>query len=219
MDVKTLLAINVDEHIEKKNNLSYLSWAWAWIEALKADPAASYVIGMFEEHGPNGQKKTVPYMSINGTAMVSVTATLFGKPMTCLLPVMDYKNKAIPNPDAFAVNTAIMRCLVKALALHGLGMKLYAGEDIPKKDEQSGKKGTGPIHSPRDGIGEDLEEDVKSHLTDLALHIRELVEAGEVEEAVKVLEDEKMDSEQKTYAWNQMPAHVRSKIKNFMEQK
>jgi hypothetical protein len=57
---------------------------------------------------------------------------MFGKPMTCQLPVMDFRNKAILNPDAFAVNTAIMRCMTKALALHGLSLYIYAGEDLPE---------------------------------------------------------------------------------------
>ena len=121
--VLSLLSKNVNEHIEKKGKLSYLSWAWAWAEALKADPDATYKIEMF------GDKC---FMDINGTAMVFVTVTMFGKPMTCQLPVMDYKNKAIPNPDAFAVNTAIMRCMTKALSLHGLGLYIYAGEDLPE---------------------------------------------------------------------------------------
>ena len=106
MSVETLLKLNVNEHIEKKNGLSYLSWAWAWAEALKADPNATYRTEMFEGK---------PFVDINGTAMVFVTVTMFGKPMTCQLPVMDYRNKAIPKPDAFAVNTAIMRCMTKAL--------------------------------------------------------------------------------------------------------
>jgi hypothetical protein len=121
-----LLKKNVNEHTEKKNNLTYLSWAWAWAEALKADANASYKIEMF------GDKC---FMDINGTAMVFVTVTMFGKPMTCQLPVMDYRNKAIPNPDGFAVNTAIMRCMTKALSLHGLGLYIYAGEDLPEEDE------------------------------------------------------------------------------------
>jgi hypothetical protein len=121
--VLSLLGKNVNEHTEKKGNLTYLSWAWAWAEALKADPDASYKIEMF------GDKC---FMDINGTAMVFVTVTMFGKAMTCQLPVMDYKNKAIPNPDAFAVNTAIMRCMTKALSLHGLGLYIYAGEDLPE---------------------------------------------------------------------------------------
>ena len=123
MNTNDLLKLNVNDHIEKKNGLSYLSWAWAWAEALKADTQASYRVEMF------GDKC---YMDINGTAMVWVTVTMFGKPMTCQLPVMDYRNKAIPEPDAFAVNTAIMRCMTKALSLHGLGLYIYAGEDLPE---------------------------------------------------------------------------------------
>jgi hypothetical protein len=121
--VLSLLSKNVNEHTEKKANLTYLSWAWAWAEALKADPDAVYKVEMF------GDKC---FMDINGTAMVFVTVTMFGKPMTCQLPVMDFRNKAILNPDAFAVNTAIMRCMTKALSLHGLGLYIYAGEDLPE---------------------------------------------------------------------------------------
>jgi hypothetical protein len=125
MSIEKLLKTNVNDHVEKKNNLSYLSWAWAWAEALKADPAATFKVEMFDGKC---------YMEVNGTCMVWVTVTMFGKPMTCQLPVMDYKNKAIPNPDAFAVNTAIMRCMTKALSLHGLGLYIYAGEDLPEID-------------------------------------------------------------------------------------
>jgi hypothetical protein len=123
-----LLNKNVNEHTEKKANLTYLSWAWAWAEALKADPTATYKVEMF------GDKC---FMDINGTAMVFVTVTMFDKPMTCQLPVMDYRNKAILNPDAFAVNTAIMRCMTKALSLHGLALYLYAGEDLPEGESES----------------------------------------------------------------------------------
>jgi len=121
--INKLLSTNVNNHTEKKNNLTYLSWAWGWAEALKADENATYKVEMF------GDKC---YMDINGTAMVFVTVTMFGKPMTCQLPVMDFRNKAILNPDAFAVNTAIMRCMTKALSLHGLGLYIYAGEDLPE---------------------------------------------------------------------------------------
>jgi hypothetical protein len=124
MTIEKLLKTNVNEHTEKKNGLTYLSWAWAWAEALKADPNASYKVEMFDGKC---------YMDINGTCMVWVTVTIFGKPMTCQLPVMDFRNKAIPNPDAFAVNTAIMRCMAKALSLHGLGLYIYAGEDLPEE--------------------------------------------------------------------------------------
>jgi hypothetical protein len=135
MNINDLLVLNVNEHTEKKNGLTYLSWAWAWAEALKADPAATFKVEMFNDKC---------YMEINGTAMVWVTVTLFGKPMTCQLPVMDYKNKAVPNPDAFAINTAIMRCMTKALSLHGLGLYIYAGEDIPEEDAKPVKEEVKP---------------------------------------------------------------------------
>ena len=122
MTVANLLTLNVNEHTEKKANLTYLSWAWAWAEALKADAKATFVVNMF------GDKC---FMDINGTAMVWVTVTMFDKPMTCQLPVMDHRNKAILNPDAFQVNTAIMRCMTKALSLHGLGLYIYSGDDLP----------------------------------------------------------------------------------------
>ena len=122
MTVNDLLKLNVNEHTEKKGNLTYLSWAWAWAEALKADAKASFKVEMF------GDKC---FMDINGTAMVWVTVTMFDKPMTCQLPVMDHRNKTIVNPDAFQVNTAIMRCMTKALSLHGLGLYIYNGDDLP----------------------------------------------------------------------------------------
>ena len=125
MTVADLLKLNVNEHTEKKGNLTYLSWAWAWAEALKADPKANFKVEMF------GDKC---FMDINGTALVWVTVTLFDKPITCQLPVMDNRNKAITNPDAFQINTAIMRCMTKALSLHGLGLYIYAGDDLPEID-------------------------------------------------------------------------------------
>ena len=128
-----LLKLNVNEHVEKKNNLSYLSWAWAWAEALKADPSATFEVKTFMRD----QYTPMPYMDINGTGMVWVTTTLFGKPMDCMLPIMNHRNQPIQNPDAFQVNTSIMRCMTKCLALHGLGLYIYAGEDLPQDDEKA----------------------------------------------------------------------------------
>jgi len=145
MSPHDLLKLNVSGHTEKKNNLTYLSWAWAWAEALKADPAATFNVHTFNRD----QYTPMPYMDVNGTGLVWVTVTMFGKPMTCMLPVMDYKNKPILNPDAFAVNTAIMRCMTKALALHGLGLYIYAGEDLPEDD---GK--TAPMPQAKAPMGE-----------------------------------------------------------------
>ena len=117
-----LLKINVNDHTEKKNGLTYLSWAWAWAETLKADPKANFKVEMFDGS---------PLMPVGGTFMVWVTVTMFDKPVTCMLPVLDYRNKPVATPNSFDVNTSIMRCLTKAIAMHGLGLYIYAGEDTP----------------------------------------------------------------------------------------
>lgn len=150
-----LLKLNVNDHTEAKNGLTYLSWAWAWAEALKADPGANFEVQHF-----SGK----PYLEVNGTAMVVVSVRLQGVVRTCHLPVMNsknqpisfegrrykdkYGNEHIEKVDAFNVNTAIMRCLTKALAMFGLGLYIYAGEDLPeeeakpvaKKEEAPAKK-------------------------------------------------------------------------------
>lgn len=122
-----LLKINVNAHLEKKGNLSYLSWAWAWAEVLKLDPTARWTAHEWNDR---------PAMYLpDGTAMVKVSVEINQDIKTCLLPVMDNRNRAIQNPDAFAVNTAIMRCLAKAIAMHGLGLYIYMGEDLPEVEK------------------------------------------------------------------------------------
>jgi Protein of unknown function (DUF1071) len=130
--MNTLLALNVNERLEKKNGLSYLSWAWAWAEVLKHDPEATWEAVEFMQ--PDGALCPCMYVG-NQTAMVKTSVTIKGKTRTCLLPVMDHRNKAIPQPDAFAINTAIMRCMTKAISMHGLGLYIYAGEDLPEAPE------------------------------------------------------------------------------------
>lgn len=125
-----LLKINVNEHTEQKNGLTYLSWAWAWAEVLKIDPAANWSLS---EYGPEHAR--LPYMALpDGSAMVKVSVTIKGDTKACVLPVMNHRNQAIKNPDAFAINTATMRCLAKAIGMHGLGLYIYAGEDLPEMD-------------------------------------------------------------------------------------
>jgi len=138
-----LLKLNVNEHTEKKQNLTYLSWAWAWAEALKADPHANFEVQRFDGK---------PYIDVNGTAMVVVAVRIQDIVRTCHLPVMNssnqpisiegrkfkdkYGNEKVEKLDAFNLNTAIMRCMTKCLALFGLGLYIYAGEDLPETDEE-----------------------------------------------------------------------------------
>jgi hypothetical protein len=201
MSIEVLLKTNVNEHIEKKNGLSYLSWAWAWAEALKADPKATFKVEMFDGKC---------FMDINGTAMVWVTVTMFDKPMTCQLPVMDYRNKAIPSPDAFQVNTAIMRCMTKALSLHGLSLYIYAGEDLPADAIKEEKI----IITPTQGAMDNVPEDEQNYLRELAVDLIATCEQGEPKVAWIKLEKENLDAEQKIALWTLLPSKVRSALKN-----
>lgn len=116
-----LKKINVNEHTEKKGNLTYLSWAWAVDQLLMNDPDATWT---FE-----------PPVEYNETMMVRCKVIAFSKIMEMQLPVMDNRNNAIRNPDARKISDAQMRCLAKCIATFGIGLYIYAGEDVPEDDE------------------------------------------------------------------------------------
>jgi hypothetical protein len=118
----TLSQVDVSDRIEKKQNLSFLSWSWAWGTLMEHYPQAEY---SFQE--PAEAQR-------DGSVMVYCTVTIDGLSRQMWLPVMDFKNQAISNPDAVQVNKAKMRCLVKCLAMFGLGHYIYAGEDLPSAE-------------------------------------------------------------------------------------
>jgi hypothetical protein len=138
---------------------------------------------------------------------------MFDKPMTCQLPVMDYRNKAILNPDAFAVNTAIMRCMTKALALHGLGLYLYSGEDVPEEGDKQEKI----IISPTQGAQENIPIDELRYLEEVAIELIAMCEQGDPRAAWDKLEGENLDAEQKIALWTLLPSKVRSALKKAKE--
>ena len=120
-----LYAIDVNEKTEKKGGLTYLSWAWAWAEFKKACPDASYEVKKF-----NG----IPYVYDPATGfMVYTSVTAGGVTHEMWLPVMDSRNKAMKQATMFEINKTIMRCLTKNLAMFGLGLYIYAGEDLPEE--------------------------------------------------------------------------------------
>lgn len=121
MQYKELRQINVSQHIEKKNGLSYLSWSWAVDQLLQLDDGATWEYLEPKQFGES--------------MMVFCKVTAFGKSRIAQLPVMDFRNQAIPNPNAYQVNTAMQRCLAKAISLHGIGLYIYAGEDLPIPDK------------------------------------------------------------------------------------
>jgi Protein of unknown function (DUF1071) len=162
-----LLKLNVNDHTEKKRDLTYLSWAWAWQEALKIDASATFAPKMYPS--PSGAG-LVPYIAINDTAMVEVEVTLGGRTRSCMLPVMDHRNQAISEPNAFQVNTAIMRCMTKCLALFGLGLYIYAGEDLPE-DTEDAKPTTKEVTKPQEREpGDDTESESLHMFADAMIH-------------------------------------------------
>lgn len=172
-----LLKINVNEHTEKKNGLTYLSWAWAWAEVLKVDPQATWA-PMF--NGPQGSES--PWFSLpDGSMLVGVSVAIKGHSKQCMLPVMDHRNKAIKNPDAFAVNTALMRCLAKCIAMHGLGLYIYAGEDLPEQGE--------PVESPEAKAEREAWEKRLPELEELANFMIDAHQNGKDLDAIRVWYD------------------------------
>ena len=131
---EVLNAINVNEHTEKKNNLTYLSWAWAWAEVKKHFPEAFYTIYETRD-GMN-------YHTDGRTCWVKTGVTINGLEHIEYLPVMDYRNASISydKVTSFDVNKAIQRSLTKAVARHGLGLYIYAGEDLPEDERTAAPK-------------------------------------------------------------------------------
>ena len=134
-----LYAINVNKYVEKKNGLSYVSWPFAWGEVKKLHPDATYTIyenadGLF-------------YHTDGRTCWVKTGVTVNGVEHIEYLPVMDFKNRSIPveQVTSFDVNKAIQRSLTKAVARHGLGLYIYAGEDLPESEAPEEK----PVPAPK----------------------------------------------------------------------
>jgi len=139
-----LSAVDVGDKIEKKNGLSYLSWAWAWGVLKQHFPYA----GFTKHTAPNG----MPYfIDAQGYAFVKVTVALHydgSTDITEMLPVLDHRNKPIQGPNAFEVNNALQRCLAKAIAYHGLGHYIYAGEDVPQEAVGASAEGQVSVSAP-----------------------------------------------------------------------
>lgn len=124
---------DVGKNVEKKNGLSYLSWVYALREIKKVDENAIITIHEFPYIVGNQvvEGLTVPYLKTNEGAMVKVSVTINGKTETEWLPVMDNRNATMPNPKMTDINKSHKRCFAKAVAHHGLGLYVYAGEDLP----------------------------------------------------------------------------------------
>jgi hypothetical protein len=209
-----LLTINVNDHTEKKGGLTYLSWAWAWAEVLKIDPKATWKIATF-----GSEDKRVPYMAIGDTAMVFTEVTINGLTRGCQLPVMDNRNNAVKNPDARKISDAIMRCMTKAIAMHGLGLYIYAGEDLPEGEEPPEKEQpiVGHIHAPAKIAWDAIQPEQQDFLRKVAKQV-----TGAMPDAAKafdILEMANLESEDKAGLWFLLDSSTRSGLKRAAEQR
>ena len=123
---RRLFQLDVTNYVEKKGQFSYLSWPFAVAQLRLSDPGACWEVKRFDG---------LPYLSTDLGFFVEVAVTVQGVTLSQIHPVLDNKNRPILAPSAFEINTSIQRCLVKAIALHGLGLSIYAGEDLPDLNE------------------------------------------------------------------------------------
>ena len=130
-----LNAINVNEHVEKKGGFSYLSWPYAVAQLRLADASATWEVRRFDG---------LPYLATEAGVFVEVAVTVNGVTLSQIHPVLDGRNRPLLAPSAFDINTSLQRCLVKAIALHGLGLYIYAGEDLPQP--VSSDAANDPVH-------------------------------------------------------------------------
>ncbi|HEY5630507.1 MAG TPA: DUF1071 domain-containing protein [Nitrososphaeraceae archaeon] len=141
-EFEKLIALNVNDKTEKKGKFTYLSWAWAWAEFVKIYPEATYEVVKNE----NG----LPYFSDDTGGMVYTKVKAGVLTHEMWLPIMDAYNKAKKQFDMMDVNKTVMRCLVKNLAMFGLGLYIYAGEDLPEGEESQQQKAPVPSKSTDD---------------------------------------------------------------------
>lgn len=145
--------LNVNDHIDKKNGLSYLSWSYAHQELKKVDP--NYTVKVHEYPHPEitTEQYFVPYLATPEGYSVTVSITIKGQTETETLPVLDFKNKSVPykQADMFQINKTYKRCFVKAAALHGLGLYIYNGDVMPEQ----------PFEAASDSEIKEVDEKVK----------------------------------------------------------
>ncbi|MBC41128.1 MAG: hypothetical protein CML19_02710 [Pusillimonas sp.] len=135
----TLSNVDCSEHIEKKMNLSYLSWAWAFGTLMEHYADAQFTFQAFADS--DGIMRDAMFYP-DGSASVHVTVSIGNLARSMWLPVMDNRNNAISNPTSRQISDAKMRCLVKCIAILGLGHYIFAGEDLPSEKKESGSADT-----------------------------------------------------------------------------
>ena len=222
---ETLSKIDVSGHVEKKMGLSYLSWAWCWQTLKTAYPdtpvpkITKYKEMLLTKNGYELTDREVPYLTTPTGTMVEVTVSIKGVDYTQSLYVMDNRNKVVVNPTIGQINKTIQRCTVKAIAMAGLGLNLYAGEDLPMGDisEQDKKKAE---QKRKQSEQKARLQTVLGEYRELLPKVAEAYETttGEIEEQVKQTAESEIENFDKMPAINR-GERMNNILKNMLRQK
>ena len=222
---ETLSKIDVSGHVEKKMGLSYLSWAWCWQTLKTTYPdtpvpkITKYKEMLLTKNGYELTDREVPYLTTPTGTMVEVTVSIKGVDYTQSLYVMDNRNKVVVNPTIGQINKTIQRCTVKAIAMAGLGLNLYAGEDLPMGDisEQDKKRAE---QKRKQSEQKARLQTVLGEYRELLPKVAEAYETttGEIEEQVKQTAESEIKNFDKMPAINR-GARMNNILKNMLSQK
>lgn len=222
---ETLSKIDVSGHVEKKMGLSYLSWAWCWQTLKTTYPdtpvpkITKYKEMLLTKNGYELTDREVPYLTTPTGTMVEVTVSIKGVDYTQSLYVMDNRNKVVVNPTIGQINKTIQRCTVKAIAMAGLGLNLYAGEDLPMGDisEQDKKKAE---QKRKQSEQKARLQTVLGEYRELLPKVAEAYETttGEIEEQVKQTAESEIENFDKMPAINR-GERMNNILKNMLRQK
>ncbi len=222
---ETLSKIDVSDHVEQKMGLSYLSWAWCWqtLKTIYPDTPVpkitKYKEMLLTKNGYELTDREVPYLTTPTGTMVEVTVSIKGVDYTQSLYVMDNRNKVVVNPTIGQINKTIQRCTVKAIAMAGLGLNLYAGEDLPMGDisEQDKKKAE---QKRKQSEQKARLQTVLGEYRELLPKVAEAYETttGEIEEQVKQTAESEIENFDKMPAINR-GERMNNILKNMLRQK
>ena len=222
---ETLSKIDVSDHVELKMGLSYLSWAWCWQTLKTTYPdtpvpkITKYKEMLLTKNGYELTDREVPYLTTPTGTMVEVTVSIKGVDYTQSLYVMDNRNKVVVNPTIGQINKTIQRCTVKAIAMAGLGLNLYAGEDLPMGDisEQDKKKAE---QKRKQSEQKARLQTVLGEYRELLPKVAEAYETttGEIEEQVKQTAESEIENFDKMPAINR-GERMNNILKNMLRQK
>ena len=173
---QTLSAINVNEHTKVKGQFTYLSWSWAWEQLMN--------------HYPDSFYEFLPLINYpDGTCEASVNVSVEGITRNMLLPVMDFKNNAKKNPNARDISDTRMRCLVKCIAMFGLGIYLYSGESLP--------------------------EQTKDMIKESASQVFALSESNDSEGLKQIWHE--LDAEEQAQVWQAIPNDIKDNVRELLK--